>query len=161
MANSIIFTSFIRLILFILYFRPISSGADDTWVIVVSTSRYWFNYRHTANAVAVYKIVKSLGIADSNIILMNALDASNENRNPKRGSIHFNSGYRLDEWEFSDLEVDYTREEVSVESFVGLLTARQSDSTIGKKQLHSNSNSSILIYMAGHGGDEFFKFHDS
>lgn len=33
-------------------------GADsvpgDTWAIVVCTSRFWHNYRHAANAVAVY-----------------------------------------------------------------------------------------------------------
>ena len=36
----------------------------------MSTSRYWFNYRHIANTLSFYHTVKRLGIPDSQIILM-------------------------------------------------------------------------------------------
>ena len=38
------------------------------------TSRSWFNYRHVANTLSMYRSVKRLGIPDSNIILMLADD---------------------------------------------------------------------------------------
>jgi glycosylphosphatidylinositol transamidase (GPIT) subunit GPI8 len=40
----------------------------------VCASRYWFNYRHVANTLSMYRTVKRLGIPDSNIILMLADD---------------------------------------------------------------------------------------
>lgn len=40
----------------------------------VCTSRSWFNYRHVANTLSMYRSVKRLGIPDSNIILMLADD---------------------------------------------------------------------------------------
>ena len=30
----------------------------DTWAVIVSTSRYWLNYRHTSNALGVYRAIK-------------------------------------------------------------------------------------------------------
>lgn len=36
------------------------AGMDtgDTWAVIVSSSRYWLNYRHSANALAVYQAVR-------------------------------------------------------------------------------------------------------
>jgi len=42
--------------------------------VLVCASRYWFNYRHVANTLSMYRTVKRLGIPDSNIILMLADD---------------------------------------------------------------------------------------
>ena len=41
-----------------------SSGSHHTnnWAVLVCASRYWFNYRHVANTLAVYRSVKKLGI---------------------------------------------------------------------------------------------------
>ena len=40
------------------------------------------------------------------------------------------------------------------------LTGRLSPDTPANKILQTDENSNVLIYMTGHGGDEFFKFHD-
>ena len=47
-----------------------AAAQQDNWVVIVSTSMYWYNYRHTSNALVFYHHVKRLGIPDSNIILM-------------------------------------------------------------------------------------------
>lgn len=31
---------------------------SDNWAVIVSSSRYWLNYRHTANALGVYQAVR-------------------------------------------------------------------------------------------------------
>ena len=41
-----------------------------------------------------------------------------------------------------------------------LLTARHKDNTPLKKKLTSNSDSNVLIYLSGHGGNEFFECQD-
>ena len=31
---------------------------NNNWAVIVNTSRYWFNYRHVANALSIYTTVK-------------------------------------------------------------------------------------------------------
>ena len=47
-----------------------SSKHTNNWAVIVDTSRFWFNYRHAANVLSIYRSVKRLGIPDSHIILM-------------------------------------------------------------------------------------------
>jgi glycosylphosphatidylinositol transamidase (GPIT) subunit GPI8 len=138
-----------------------TAAEDNLWVVIVATSRYWFNYRHTANGVAVYKIVRSLGVPDSRIIFMNSLDVSGEVRNPNRGYVSVSNGVDGAEWPFEDIEVDYAMEEVTAQSFLRFLSGRPLASEFSKDRLGSDANSSLLLFLAGHGGDEFFKFHDN
>lgn len=35
-----------------------SFAANNTWAVILSSSRYWFNYRHESNALSVYQAVK-------------------------------------------------------------------------------------------------------
>lgn len=44
-----------------LVFSPYAFSASHTQVC---TSRFWFNYRHVANTLSVYRSVKRLGIPD-------------------------------------------------------------------------------------------------
>lgn len=34
------------------------ASSRDTWAVIVSSSRYWLNYRHSANALGVYQAVR-------------------------------------------------------------------------------------------------------
>jgi len=137
-----------------------TAAADNLWVVIVTTSRYWFNYRHTANGVLVYQIVRSLGVPDSRIIFMNSLDVSGDARNPNPGYVSVSNGLEGGEWSFEDVEVDYAMEEVTAQSFLRFLSGRPLSSEFGDR-LGSDANSSVLLYLSGHGGDEFFKFHDN
>ncbi len=35
-----------------------TASNGDTWAVILSSSRYWLNYRHSANALAVYQAVR-------------------------------------------------------------------------------------------------------
>ena len=59
------------------------------------------------------------------------------------------------------VDLDYRGEEVGVDSFLRLLTGRHAASTPWSKRLRTDENSNILIFLSGHGGDEFFKFRDT
>lgn len=59
----------------------------DTWALIVSTSRFWLNYRHAANALAVYQSVRRLGIPDSRVLLMLADDVACDARNAFPGQV--------------------------------------------------------------------------
>jgi phosphatidylinositol glycan class K len=50
---------------------------------------------------------------------------------------------------------------VTVENFLRVLTGRHENAVPRSKRLLSDEGSHILLYMTGHGGDEFLKFQDS
>jgi GPI-anchor transamidase subunit K len=50
---------------------------------------------------------------------------------------------------------------VTVENFLRVLTGRHESVVPRSKRLLSDEGSHILLYMTGHGGDEFLKFQDS
>ncbi len=59
-----------------------------------------------------------------------------------------------------DVVADYKGDEVSVNSFLKLLTGKYAQNTVNSKKLRSDGRSNIVIYLSGHGGDGFFKFRD-
>jgi len=132
----------------------------NNWAVLVCASRYWFNYRHMANALGMYRTVKRLGIPDSNIILMLADDAACNNRNKFPGNVYANPGQGLDLYG-DNIEVDYRGYEVTVENFIRLLTGRVDPSVPRTKRLLTDDRSNIFVYMTGHGGNEFLKFQDN
>lgn len=50
---------------------------------------------------------------------------------------------------------------MTVENFLRVLTGRHKTAVPRSKRLLSDEGSHILLYMTGHGGDEFLKFQDS
>ncbi|KIS66925.1 putative GPI-anchor transamidase [Mycosarcoma maydis] len=134
-------------------------GHTNNWAVLVCTSKFWFNYRHIANTLGMYRTVKRLGIPDSNIILMLADDAACNPRNKFPGNVWASTANRLDLYGHN-IEVDYRGYEVSVENLIRLLTGRLPPTTPKSKRLESNARSNVFLYMTGHGGDEFLKFQD-
>ncbi|XP_060784935.1 GPI-anchor transamidase isoform X2 [Neoarius graeffei] len=137
-----------------------SSGHTNNWAVLVCTSRFWFNYRHVANVLSVYRSVKRLGIPDSHIVLMLADDMACNHRNPKPATVFSHKNMELNVYG-DDVEVDYRGYEVTVENFLRVLTGRLPASTPRSKRLLSDDRSNILIYLTGHGGNGFLKFQDS
>ena len=151
---------------------PLETTAVHTsnWAVLVSTSRFWFNYRHLANTLSLYRTVKRLGIPDNQIILMLPDDMACNPRNTFTGSVFNDKSRNLDLYDdksaletvgMGGIEVDYRGNEVTVENFIRLLTDRWPSSHPHSKRLMTGPQSNILIYMTGHGGNEFLKFQDS
>lgn len=132
----------------------------NNWAVLVSTSRFWFNYRHMANVLSMYRTVKRLGIPDSQIILMLSDDVSCNPRNTFPGTVYNNADRVIDLYG-DQIEVDYRGYEVTVENFLRLLTDRWDEGVPRSKRLLTDENSNVFIYMTGHGGNEFLKFQDA
>ncbi len=151
-----------------------SSGHANNWAVLVCTSAFWFNYRHVANVLSVYRMAKSLGIPDDHIILMLADDMACNGRNIFQGQVFGGLDRSLNLYG-EDVEVDYRGCEVTVEMFIRLLTSKDARLYIvylyiidrlppdfpKSKRLLTDSGSNILVFMTGHGGDNFLKFQDS
>ncbi|KAK7327769.1 hypothetical protein VNO77_21860 [Canavalia gladiata] len=150
------------LLIFLCYSVAYSSSTMHTnnWAVLVCTSRFWFNYRHMANTLSLYRTVKRLGIPDERIILMLADDMACNARNKYPAQVFNNENHRLNLYG-DNVEVDYRGYEVTVENFLRVLTGRHETAVPRSKRLLSDEGSHILLYMTGHGGDEFLKFQDS
>lgn len=132
----------------------------NNWAILVDTSKFWFNYRHVANTLSIYRSIKRLGIPDSHIILMLADDAACNPRNPRPATVYHNSNQKINIYG-DDVEVDYRGYEVTAENFIRILTGRVKHGTPQSKQMLLDENSNVLVYMTGHGGQGFLKFQDT
>ena len=124
------------------------SKHTNNWALLVCSSRYWFNYRHVANVLSMYRSVKRLGIPDSRIILMLADDMPCNARNVRPGTVFNNANHHINVYG-QDIEVDYRGYEVTVKNFIRLLTGRVEEGTPRSKQLLTDEESNILIYLTG------------
>ncbi|KAL3355923.1 hypothetical protein AABB24_016869 [Solanum stoloniferum] len=163
--NSTFVLCFLLFSTYLSYGVASSSSATTTmhtnnWAVLVCTSRFWFNYRHMANTLSLYRTVKRLGIPDERIILMLADDMACNTRNKYPAQVFNNENHRLNLYG-DNVEVDYRGYEVTVENFLRVLTGRHETAVPRSKRLLSDEGSHILLYMTGHGGDEFLKFQDS
>lgn len=47
-----------------------SFQSRNTWAVIVNASRYYYNYRHAADALSFYRIVKRLGVPDNQVMIV-------------------------------------------------------------------------------------------
>lgn len=90
---------------------------------------------------------------------MLADDSACDARNSMAGAV-FNHPNRHINLYGDKVEVDYRGYDVTVENFIRLLTGRHDPSVPRSKRLMSDAGSNILVFMTGHGGDQFIKFQD-
>ncbi len=139
------------------------TGSNDTWAVIVNASKFWLNYRHTANAMAIYHSLKRLGLPDSRIILMQADCAICDPRTYRPGKTFYRPDNVILEPadEYSDtVEIDYRDKDVTADNVVRVLTGNTEYGVSQGQMLGSTSSSNVLVYLTGHGGDSFLKFHD-
>jgi ABC-type branched-subunit amino acid transport system substrate-binding protein/glycosylphosphatidylinositol transamidase (GPIT) subunit GPI8 len=114
--------------------------------VIVGPSRGWTNYRHEADALAVYTMLRQNGVSNDNIILMVYDDIPTVPENPLRGDIHnIPKGQNLR----SGAQVDYSGANVSAVMFRNILTGtRTADTPV---VLDSNASTDVFVYIASHG----------
>lgn len=69
----------------------------------------------------------------------------------------FNDASRTLNLYTNNTEVDYRNDEVTLDSILRVLTDRHPPGTARSRRLLSDENSNVLVYITGHGGDEFMK----
>ncbi|VDP18463.1 unnamed protein product [Echinostoma caproni] len=132
----------------------------SNWAVLVDTSRFWFNYRHLSNVLALYRHVKRLGIPDRFVVINNQILVQVIFQALWKRCNIYNNPYNRVNLYGESIEIDYRGNEATVENFIRVLTGRLPPSTPSSKRLDTDEYSNILIYMTGHGGDGFLKFQD-
>ena len=128
--------------------------------IVLSSSKFWFNYRHSLNAFQFYQYLKQSGVTDDKIMLMVPTDHGCSPKNIFPGTLYHEESHTQN-WLCDDVEVDYKAEDLTAESILNLLRGRYEDLLPKSKRLITGPNTRIFIYFNGHGGNGFFKIQDT
>jgi GPI-anchor transamidase subunit K len=80
--------------------------------MIMSSSKFYFNYRHTVNALMIYQYLKKTGITDDQIILMLPSDHGCSPTNLFPGTIMATREHDYN-WLCDDVEVDYKAEDLT------------------------------------------------
>jgi len=126
---------------------------SDLWALVVAGSSGWSNYRHQADALAQYQLLRANGVPDDRIILVLEDDLSAAAQNPYAGVVQYQpEGENLYD---PAPEVDYRLEDIDAADLLDILSGNTStglDPVIG-----SQAGDNIYVFLAGHGSrDGFF-----
>ncbi len=119
---------------------------NDRWAVVISTSDSWTNYRHEADALAMYQLLKRHGYDDDHIILLMEDFIANDPNNPNPGVVRVRpDGDNL----YKDVQVDYYLKNTSLDKFKRVMLGEVSDET--PTVIGSSANSNVLVFWCGHG----------
>ena len=143
-----------------------SPPPSHLFAVIVSTSTFWFNLRHSSNALSMYATLRRSGVPDSRILLMLSDDGAGhacDARNPLLGTV-----YNLDgvggggepSLFHARTGVDYAGGDVTADAVLRVLAGRTPPGTPARRRLDSGPHSRLLLYLTGHGGDGFLKFSD-
>lgn len=118
----------------------------ERWAVVLSASSGWFNYRHHADALSVYQLLKKHGYDDDHIILIVDDNVAYDSHNPLQGEIRNSmDGENL----YHDLVIDYNLKDLTPEDFQHILYG-ESDVRL-TNVLGSDDDDNVFVYWVGHG----------
>lgn len=126
---------------------PSVDDADDELIttpikgnkaVVIATSSGWKNYRHQADALAFYQLLKSNGLSDNDILLIIADDLADEEQNPQPDIIIREiGGNNL----YEDVVVDYNLSKLTPKKLKEILLT----------SFDSTDEDNLLLFWSGHG----------
>ena len=119
---------------------------NDKWALLVAGSSGWKNYRHQADVLAMYQLLKSRGYGDERIILIMEDDIAFHSSNPQQGIIQVGIG---GENLYQQVEVDYLLSDLNPEDIKAILLGQESEKL--PHVIHSTSKDNVLVFWSGHG----------
>lgn len=119
---------------------------EENWAVVISTSDTWANYRHQADALAMYQLLKRHGYDDDHIILIMEDNIAYNSHNLYPGIVRTSpDGENL----YVNVKVDYNLSELDLNGFYDIMTG---DTSKGLPTvLPSGKNDNVIVFWTGHG----------
>lgn len=114
--------------------------------LLVASSSGWSNYRHQADVLAMYQLLKEHGYSDDNIILIIADDIAKNQYNPEPEVIRITSG---GENLYKDVEIDYNLKDISGDDFCNILSGQATSET--PKVISGDEGTNLFVFWSGHG----------
>ena len=126
------------------------------WALIVAASAGWDNYRHQADAFALYQQLKTRGFDDERIILIVADDLADNEKNQEKGFIvNVVDGPNL----YEKASIDYRLSEVSPSILMNILAGnreglKEAGLSDDKPVVDSNESDNLYVFLVGHGGKQ-------
>ena len=123
-------------------YKPLS----DQWAVLVQGSKGWKNYRHQADVLNMYQLLKSKGWDDDHIILIMPDDIANHESNKYPGEVRsYGDGDNL----YQNVQLDYNTDTLSVADISDIFLGIQSQHL--PVVLPTTDESNILFFWSVHG----------
>ncbi|MDE6027567.1 MAG: legumain, partial [Muribaculaceae bacterium] len=114
--------------------------------LLIGASSEWSNYRHQADVLAMYQLLKEHGYTDDNIILILADDIATNPNNPEKGVVRVRPG---GENLYKDVKIDYRLQDITAGDFCNILSGKSSPAT--PTVLTGDEGTNLFIFWSGHG----------
>ncbi len=129
-----------------LAFEPAEPLPRATKALIVTASAGWDNYRHQADALARYQLLKARGLTDDDIIMIGADDIADHPDNALPGQVrNVPGGPDV----YAGVVYDYGIE-VTPRQLADIIAGRVTDAAPTVLELDARTN--LYVYLAGHGG---------
>ena len=134
-------------------------AVTDRWAVVISPSTTWSNYRHQADAFAMYQLLRSHGYDDDHIVLIVEDNLANDSRNTFPGQIFVerssDPAAAADQFANEDvrkgIDVDYHFSDLQPADLADIMNGRSSARL--PKVIHPTASSDVFFFWSGHGGN--------
>jgi ABC-type branched-subunit amino acid transport system substrate-binding protein len=118
----------------------------DRYAVIIGTSDTWENYRHQADALAMYQVLKRHGYDDDHILLIIADNLAYDANNLYPGIVRVRpNGENV----YNQVQVDYRLSDVSFADLDSILLGHACERL--PKVLPTDESDNILVYWCGHG----------
>ncbi len=122
---------------------------QDRYAVVMATSTGWDNYRHQADALDIYRMLKKAGYPDDHIVLITEDDLARNPENPHPGVVHvLPDGENL----YQGVVNDYKISQLTPEDLGNILSGTVTERT--PEVVHGSKNTNVLFFWSGHGLDD-------
>jgi len=132
----------------------------DHWAVIISPSTTWANYRHQADAFAMYQLLRQYGYDDDHIVLIveDNLAYAPENKDFP-GQIFVERNDNPDNWDLLANEdvrkgavVDYHFSQITLDDVGDIMMGKQSERL--PHVIHPTATSNVFFFWSGHGGSQ-------
>ena len=125
-----------------------ATAKTDTWAVIAALSAGFGNYRHQADALQQYKILRTNGVPDDHIVLVLADDIAEHPSNELPGQVR---NEPLGEDVHAGVKIDYGIT-ITPADLQNILTGKVTATT--PTVITPTASSNVYVYLAGHGGTE-------
>lgn len=116
------------------------------WAVLIAASEDWVNYRHQADVLNVYQILRNNGFDDDHIILIMRDDIAYDLENVYPGVVKVSDdGENL----YQNVKLDYCIDSLCPADFSNILTGQRSAHL--PTVLNSGADDNVLVFWSGHG----------
>lgn len=125
---------------------PVYPELREKWALLVAASVGWENYRHQADVLEIYRLLKRQGYKDDHIVMVMEDDIANNGKNPEPGVVKVRpDGENL----YAGVEIDYRLSGLSPADIGAILAGERSERL--PEVIAASEHDNIFVFWSGHG----------